>query len=261
MAMNAVKKGIGSSCSDYTLTPKNLETKARLSYRANGRQPARPPMSTFYGESDGENVCSELNAEINTELAGPEGQAPAALIGAARHVQDLLDAPGAIIFSNLIKGPSWFKDEKECIEAAAIDMQGTILLDTLIRPSKPISDAEIATSYRHGITNEMLSSAPSWPEAFEKVRSTLSDASCVVTYSPEFTMAEFEESSNLWAIGALEWPEVEDLRRLEMAFADKWNQRFNIWKPDTLPGRSYRALFNCRACLTLMHEMAKNLKS
>jgi hypothetical protein len=74
-------------------------------------------------------------------------------------------------------------------------------------------------------------------------------------------MAEFEETSNLCDIAVLEWPEVEDLRRLEMAFADKWNQRFNIWEPDTLPGRSYRALLNCRACLTLMHEMAKNLKT
>lgn len=47
----------------------------------------------------------------------------------------------------------------EIVEISIIDEQGHILLNTLVKPLEPIPDDVIAI---HGITNEMVASAPSW---------------------------------------------------------------------------------------------------
>lgn len=258
--MKAARQHIGTTCSDCNTVPKKLKPTVRpQAYRLKPDVPADREVGE-HALPDVERTEPEYDAAMSYQHLELYGYEASPLHEAARHVQTLLNTPRVIIFSNLIKGPSWFQDEKECIEAAAIDMRGTVLLNTLIRPSSPISMTKNHSIYRHCITNEMLDAAPAWPEVFEQVQSILSMADCIVTYSPEFTIAEFEESSNIWGIDPLHWPEVKDLRQLEMSFAEKWDQEFEIWEPDTLPGRSYRALFNCFACLSLMREMARNLE-
>jgi len=53
-------------------------------------------------------------------------------------------------------------DEKaEIIEIAILDVAGNVLLDSLVKPTSPISDA---ASKVHGIMMSMLGDAPSWQQ-------------------------------------------------------------------------------------------------
>ena len=58
-------------------------------------------------------------------------------------------------------------ENAEIIEISVIDSLGTVLLDSLIKPSKPIPNEATAI---HGITNEMVESAPKWNDVVENIK-------------------------------------------------------------------------------------------
>lgn len=57
-------------------------------------------------------------------------------------------------------------EDAEIIEIAIINMRGEVLLDTLVKPTKPVPPE--VTEINH-ITNEMVAHAPAWREVFPKV--------------------------------------------------------------------------------------------
>src|SRR5689334_4701841 len=58
----------------------------------------------------------------------------------------------------------------EIVDIAVLDHDGTVLVDTLIRPAAPIpADATRV----HGITNTMVAGAPRWKEAWPRVAAAL----------------------------------------------------------------------------------------
>lgn len=52
-------------------------------------------------------------------------------------------------------------EDAEIVEICVIDSHGSILLNTLVKPTKPIPAEATAI---HGITNEMVSYAPAWTD-------------------------------------------------------------------------------------------------
>jgi DNA polymerase III epsilon subunit-like protein len=73
-------------------------------------------------------------------------------------------------------------DGDEVCEITILDASGTPLLNTLIRPTQPIP-AE-ATGI-HRITNDMVATAPAWPEIAEQYASIVSGRT-VVAYNASF---------------------------------------------------------------------------
>ena len=73
-------------------------------------------------------------------------------------------------------------DDAEVVELAVIDCAGTVLLDTLVRPSGPVPGEAAAI---HGITDAMLVAAPTWPEIHDRF-CRLIDGRQVVIYSRDF---------------------------------------------------------------------------
>ena len=59
-------------------------------------------------------------------------------------------------------------EDAEIVEIAIVDSTGKVLLDTLVKPSKPLP-VYCEASEIHGITNEMLVNAPNWQDIYEKV--------------------------------------------------------------------------------------------
>jgi DNA polymerase-3 subunit epsilon len=57
-------------------------------------------------------------------------------------------------------------DGQEIIEITIIDVNGQVLLDTLVKPSIPIPAESTAF---HGITDAMVGNAPTWPEIHDQV--------------------------------------------------------------------------------------------
>lgn len=61
-------------------------------------------------------------------------------------------------------------EDAEIIEIAIINMRGEVLLDTLVKPTKPVPPE--VTEINH-ITNEMVATAPSWRDVFPKVHAII----------------------------------------------------------------------------------------
>lgn len=66
------------------------------------------------------------------------------------------------------------RTDDEIVEIAIINMRGEVLLNTLVKPTKPIP-AE-ATCI-HGITDEMVADAPTWAEVYPLVMGIISECS------------------------------------------------------------------------------------
>ncbi len=78
----------------------------------------------------------------------------------------------------------------EIIEISIIDHTGMVLLDSLVKPLKPIP-AE-ATDIHH-ISNEMVQSAPTWPVIWPAVRACLV-GSLVGIYNSDFDMKMLQQT-------------------------------------------------------------------
>jgi DNA polymerase III epsilon subunit-like protein len=72
----------------------------------------------------------------------------------------------------------------EIVEISILDEFGAVLLDTLVRPRRPIP----ADAMRiHGIRNEMVADAPSWLQVWPQVEAILSERA-VGIYNADFDL-------------------------------------------------------------------------
>src|SRR5258708_2663397 len=67
--------------------------------------------------------------------------------------------------------------ETEIVEIVILDHQGTPLLNTLVKPTCAIPQEAIAI---HGITDEMVKGAPTFPELFPTIANLLKDKTVIV---------------------------------------------------------------------------------
>lgn len=75
-------------------------------------------------------------------------------------------------------------DEKaEIVEISIIDLKGNVLLDTLIKPKRKIPVDVIKI---HGITNEMVSNAPTWEDIYKDFRKIVKSADLVLIYNERY---------------------------------------------------------------------------
>ena len=78
----------------------------------------------------------------------------------------------------------------EIVEIAVIDHDGGVLLDTLVKPTRPIPwDATRV----HGISNEMVANAPTWGDIWPQVQSILTGRR-VGIYNAEFDLRMIQQS-------------------------------------------------------------------
>lgn len=81
-------------------------------------------------------------------------------------------------------------DTDQVVEIAIIDARGVVLLDTLVRPTVPVSEAAAAI---HGISADQLASAPTWDAVISQVRSLL-DGSLVICHGAHFDASQIDQS-------------------------------------------------------------------
>lgn len=146
----------------------------------------------------------------------------------------------------------------EIVDIAVIDMSGKPLLNTLVKPknSIPAGATEI-----HGITNEMVAEAPTWPEVWEQLHPILKDKT-VLIYNEEFDIRVMKESFFVWeeeledrVDEAIELIDELDSHCVMKAYAalvdsEKW------LKLTEAAGReiAHRALDDCKATLEVVKK-------
>jgi DNA polymerase-3 subunit epsilon len=82
-------------------------------------------------------------------------------------------------------------DRDEICEIAVINLAGEVLIDTLVKPTKPIDHN---TSQIHGITNEMVKDAPTFGDLLPRLEQVLRGRE-VLVYNLEFDMNKIAQSA------------------------------------------------------------------
>ena len=155
-------------------------------------------------------------------------------------------------------------DERaEIIEISIIDCTGQVLLDTLVKPTSPIP-AE-ATRI-HGITNEMVAEAPTWPEVIRKFEEIVIGRDLVI-YNADYDLRIIDQTSNLHNILETLWLEAECAMLAYAEFYGQWDDYREQWKWQRLgnaakqqgvviEGTAHRALADCKMTLGVIASMA-----
>jgi DNA polymerase III subunit epsilon len=79
----------------------------------------------------------------------------------------------------------------EAIQIGIIDKHGKTVIDTLVKPTRPVSAGASAVN---GISNSMLADAPTFDELYVKLSSVLA-ASVLVAYNMEFDWRILQQTS------------------------------------------------------------------
>lgn len=143
--------------------------------------------------------------------------------------------------------------DAEAVEVAVIDLNGAVLLDTLVKPTCSIPSSATAI---HGIRTEDVFLAP----AFSEIYPSLSDAlkqKTIIIYNAPFDSAVLSRCCDLHGFPDLQ---VKDRAACAMLwysrFVGDWSSYHRSYRWQPLNG-GHRALDDCFACLHLIREMAK----
>lgn len=101
---------------------------------------------------------------------------------------------GAIILDTETTG---LGNNAEIVEISIIDLNGNILLNTLIKPKDRIPPEVIAI---HGITNDAVRIAPSWLDADLKVAKILQSAPIILIYNADFDLRMIRQTQDKYGL-------------------------------------------------------------
>lgn len=157
--------------------------------------------------------------------------------------------------------------DAEIIEICLIDVTGRPLLNTLLKPTKPIPDEAIAI---HGINNEMVSTAPIWTDIHERLLSLISNRTIVI-YNSDFDVRLIKQTSEKYGLASAK---IESVCAMAMYsyFWGEWNYRRDKWhwqklsdaakqQGVTVEGEAHRALADCLMTLGVVNAVAENDKN
>ncbi len=158
-------------------------------------------------------------------------------------------------------------DDGEIVQIAIVHSSGQTLLDTLVKPAKLIpADA----TRIHGITEDMVKNAPTWPELTENLKALL-DGKNVVIYNAVYDRKMMHKSQERHGLDKIEWKEIATFHCAMEAFAEfygDWNEyRGNYrWQKLVTAARhfgvkvenAHNALGDCLMTLGVVNAMLKD---
>ena len=114
------------------------------------------------------------------------------------------------------------EDRDEVIEICVLDPDGRVLVESLVKPTVPIS---LDAGRVHGITQAMLKDAPPWPEVWTDVQQVLEGREIAV-YNAEYDLRLMRQSHRAHGIPwTLEGARFHCLMLLYARFYGQWNHR------------------------------------
>ncbi|MBI6161314.1 3'-5' exonuclease [Serratia liquefaciens] len=156
-------------------------------------------------------------------------------------------------------------NDAEIVEITLLDTTGEILLNTLVKPRGPIPPEATAI---HGITNEMVSNAPSWIKVCSKFYHLISGRK-VVIYNSDYDTRLLEQTNAAnWIVGpcCVEQPVFECAMLAYAKFYGQKSERGGYkWQKLTaaaeqqgviIEGTPHRALCDCLTTLGVIKAMA-----
>ncbi|BEN59706.1 3'-5' exonuclease [Serratia marcescens] len=156
-------------------------------------------------------------------------------------------------------------EDAEIVEVTIIDTDGQVLLNTLVKPRSVIPASATAI---HGITNEMVATAPSWPHVCRSLYDIISGRK-VVIYNSDFDTRILDQTNDDWGITTHFKIERPTFECAMLAYAEFYGQNSERggykWQKLTaaaeqqgviIEGTPHRALSDCLTTLGVIKAMA-----
>jgi DNA polymerase-3 subunit epsilon len=149
----------------------------------------------------------------------------------------------------------------EVIQVGIIDLDGNVLLNTLVRPTVPVAP-EARTV--HGITDEVLVDAPHFSDLYDTLAGLLVNR-CVLAYNADFDSRLLEQTCVKYGLPAFEVAEWDCVME---RYADFWGERSKArhYKPQSLSAACaqqginvhghHEAVKDCQLTLELIKALA-----
>lgn len=148
--------------------------------------------------------------------------------------------------------------DAEIVEIAIIRADGTVMLNRLVQPSRPIPSAATAI---HGITDADVKDAPTWPKIWPEVKALISHRT-VIAYNASFDQDMIAQSCRAYPTHILEpvvvgtlWADLMDLWR-SFINVDHRVSLANACAAASIPLGTHRALADAEAACNLLHYIA-----
>lgn len=109
--------------------------------------------------------------------------------------------------------------DAEIVEIAVVDAHGEILLQTFVKPSRPIPASASAI---HGISNDMVQGAPSWPVLWQSLRGLLNGRPLGL-YNADFDLRMMQQSMTVYRLPWRETFNAIDVMKVYSDFRGEWD--------------------------------------
>jgi DNA polymerase-3 subunit epsilon len=143
----------------------------------------------------------------------------------------------------------------EIVQIAVVDLDGTVLLDSLVRPAQSIPAPATRV---HGITDELVADAPRFADIAPLLAEAVRDRN-VVIYNALYDARVIEycwtRHPQLGPVPA-NIPAAGCAMLQYSAFVGSWNDYFGNYRWQRLPSAAHNALGDCLATIALLHRMA-----
>jgi DNA polymerase-3 subunit epsilon len=157
-------------------------------------------------------------------------------------------------------------EASQVIEVSVIDIHGNVLFDSLCRHCL-IGQIPPAASRVHGITDEMLATAPTFPEIYEELKRVLQRASRVIVYNAEYDARLLDQTRQAWGLPEFEVIRFDCAMLPYAAFYGEYNDYHGNYRWQRLTAAAaafgaetdgaHRALDDARMALEVIRGMAK----
>jgi|SRR6476469_492343 len=139
----------------------------------------------------------------------------------------------------------------EIVEISIISNTGEPLLNTLVKPRLTIP---AKASSIHGITDDMVATAPTFPEIYPQIVEVCK-SNQVLIYNAGFDMSILDYCCKLHNLPKLKF-NLKCLMLIAAEWYGNWNKYHNSYTYPKLPNGNHRALGDCLAGLQLIKRMA-----
>lgn len=165
----------------------------------------------------------------------------------------------AVIFDSETTG---LGAQDEFVQLGVIDMQGSVVLDALVRPSRPIPPDASAI---HGLTDADVAAAPAFPALYGALRDAIGGRT-VIVYNADYDRRILVQTCRLYDLPVIEAGRWYCAMKSYARFHGAWNSRHGDYRWHKLAaacahegvpvGRAHAAIEDCRLTLALLRKLA-----
>jgi len=167
--------------------------------------------------------------------------------------RELLAQPNVYILDTETTGVG---KKDQVIQIGIINKQGEAILDTLIKPTVPITDGASAVN---GLTMERLEDAPSFADIFVDLSSKLAGAH-IVAYNIDFDWRLLEQTSRAFGLPMFRTPHKHCAMKQYAAYRGIWNGRRRSYRWHKLTDAAHYEKIEVSDAHTALGDVLMTLK-